>query len=79
MELKLDKGLWLEQIALTCSMTLNLLNKKAEEKGEIFEEDQLMSDVCMGYLYLLNVCDSTGILKNYPDDKIGNVLNKTIH
>ena len=79
MELKLDKSLWLEQIAVTCSMTLNLLHKKAEEKGEIVEEDQLMSDVCMGYLYLLNVCDSTGVLENYPDDKIGNVLNRTIH
>ena len=75
----MEKGPWLEQIAVTCSMTLNLLNKKAEEQGLIVEEDQLMSDVCMGYLYLLNVCDSTGALENYPDEKIGNVLHKTIH
>jgi hypothetical protein len=75
----MDKSLWLEQIAVTCSMTINMLNKKAEEQGLIIEQDQLVSDVCMGYLYLLNVCDSTGALDQYPDDKIGEVLHRTLH
>mgnify|MGYP003140317082 CR=1 FL=1 len=70
---------WLEQIAATCSMTLSLLNKKAEEKGIVAEEDQLMSEVCMGYLYLLNVCDSTGALESYSEHSIGKILNNTIH
>jgi hypothetical protein len=74
-----NKGVWLEQIALTCSMTLSLLNKKAEKEGKVAEEDQLMSEVCMGYLYLLNVCDSTGALDQYPENTIGTVLNRTIH
>jgi|TARA_R100000742_G_C4261004_1_gene78785 hypothetical protein len=74
-----NKAVWLEQIAITCSMTLSLLNKKAEEQGKVAEEDQLMSDVCMGYLYLLNVCDTTGALDKYPEYSIGKVLNRTIH
>ena len=48
-----NNAVWLEQIALTCSMTLRLLNKKAEEQGKVAEEDQLMSEVCMGYLLSL--------------------------
>lgn len=74
-----NNAVWLEQIALTCSMTLRLLNKKAEEQGKVAEEDQLMSEVCMGYLYLLNVCDSTGALDDYPEHTIGKVLNRTVH
>jgi hypothetical protein len=35
--------------------------------------------VCMGYLYLLNVCDSTGALEQYPEHTIGKVLNRTVH
>jgi len=33
----------------------------------------------MGYLYLLNVCDTTGALEQYPEYSIGKVLNRTIH
>jgi hypothetical protein len=74
-----EKVVWLEEIALSCSMTLRILNKKAEEQGFISDSDQIMNDVCMGYLYLLNVCDSTGALEQYPEQKIGTVLNRTLH
>jgi hypothetical protein len=73
------KEQWLEQIAVTCSMTLSLLNKKAEEQGLVVEQDQLMSELCMGYLYLLNVCDTTGALDQYSEERIGTILNKTLH
>lgn len=75
----MEKVVWLEEIALSCSMTLRILNKKAEEQGFISDSDQIMNDVCMGYLYLLNVCDSTGALEQYPEQKIGTVLNRTLH
>ena len=75
----MEKAVWLEEIALSCSMTLRILNKKAEEQGFISDSDQIMNDVCMGYLYLLNVCDSTGALEQYPEQKIGTVLNRTLH
>jgi hypothetical protein len=74
-----SKDVWLDHIALTCSTTLSLLNKKAEEQGMVAEDDQLMSELCMGYLYLLSVCDSTGALDSYPEQYIGEVLNRTVH
>ena len=57
-----ERDEWLEEVAKTCSVTLSILNKKAKNKGYISEADQMMSDVCMGYLYLLNVCDTEGVL-----------------
>lgn len=74
-----NKAVWLDRVAVTCSMTLSLLNKKAEEQGMEAEEDRLMSEVCMGYLYLLSICDSTGALESYPEQSIGKVLNRTVH
>ena len=47
-----ERDEWLEEVAKTCSVTLAVLNKKAEHEGYISEADQMMSDVCMGYLYL---------------------------
>ena len=74
-----QKAEWLDRIAITCSMTLSLLTKKAEEQGIEVEEDRLMSEVCMGYLYLLSICDSTGALESYTEQSIGEVLNRTVH
>ena len=68
---------WLEEVAKTCSVTLAILNKKAEARGNISEADQMMSDVCMGYLYLLNVCDSEGVLLELPI--VETIINTTIH
>jgi len=68
---------WLEEVAKTCSVTLAILNKKAEAHGNISDADQMMSDVCMGYLYLLNVCDSEGVLLEAPIIKT--ITNTTIH
>ena len=50
-----ERDAWLEEVAKTCSVTLAILNTKAENEGYISEADQMMSDVCMGYLYLLNM------------------------
>jgi hypothetical protein len=75
-----DKTVWLEEVAATCSVTLSILNKKAEQDGHVSEPDQVMSNICMGYLYLLNVCDSAGVLDDFVNQhQIGTVLNRTIH
>ena len=72
-----ERDEWLEEVAKTCSVTLAILNKKAEARGNISEADQMMSDVCMGYLYLLNVCDSEGVLLELPI--VETIINTTIH
>ena len=72
-----ERDAWLEEVAKTCSVTLAILNTKAENEGYISEADQMMSDVCMGYLYLLNVCDSEGVLLEAPIVKT--ITEKTIH
>jgi hypothetical protein len=68
---------WLEEVAKTCSVTLAVLNKKAENAGYISEADQMMSDLCMGYLYLLNVCDSEGVL--LQNSTIKTITQNTLH
>jgi hypothetical protein len=72
-----ERDQWLEEVAKTCSVTLAVLHKKAEAHGNISEADQMMSDVCMGYLYLLNVCDTEGVLLEAPIVKT--ITEKTIH
>ena len=72
-----ERDEWLEEVAKTCSVTLAVLNKKAEHEGYISEADQMMSDVYMGYLYLLNVCDSEGVLLEAPI--VETITEKTIH
>ena len=72
-----ERDEWLEEVAKTCSVTLAVLNKKAEHEGYISEADQMMRDVCMGYLYLFNVCDSDGVLLEAPI--VETITEKTIH
>ena len=45
---------WLEEVANNCAHTLASLNNKAQRKKEITDGDQVMSEICMGYLYLLH-------------------------
>ncbi len=72
-----ERDQWLDEVAKTCSVTLAVLNTKAENEGYISEADQMMSDVCMGYLYLLNVCDQEGVLLEAPIFRT--ITDKTIH
>ena len=72
-----ERDRWLEEVAKTCSVTLAVLNKKATNEGHISEADQMMSDVCMGYLYLLNVCDSEGVLLEAPI--VETITETTVH
>jgi len=58
---------WLDDVAETCTVTLNVLQKKAEQRGKLTHADQPMTNLCLGYLYLLNVCDQNQL---FNDDKI---------
>ena len=77
MELNLGNKEWLEDIAAYSTTTLALLNKKAEQTKQMSESDQIMSEICMGYLYLLYMADTQGGLSNTRS--VGNILNRTIH
>tara|TARA_R100000656_G_scaffold124101_1_gene101541 strand:- start:175 stop:417 length:243 start_codon:yes stop_codon:yes gene_type:complete len=77
-----ERNQWLDQVAKTCSATLSILHKKAQSEGHISDADQMMSDVCMAYLYLLSVCDAEGTLTDTDVPFISaltNKLNTTIH
>ena len=73
----INKEAWLEGVAITCSSTLSSLNKKAEANKHISDEDQMLSEVCMGYLYLLHLAQQEGVLAE--DTLLGKTLKRTIH
>ena len=45
---------WLKEVSDICTTTLEILNDKVESEGRISTADQVMTDLCMGYLYLLS-------------------------
>ena len=45
---------WLREVTDICTTTLDILNDKVEAEGRISTADQVMTDLCMGYLYLLS-------------------------
>ena len=69
---------WLKEVSDICTTTLEILNDKVETEGRISTADQVMTDLCMGYLYLLSVCNKEGLLET---SKLQNLIDKnvTIH
>ena len=65
---------WLKEVSDICTTTLEILNDKVESEGRISTADQVMTDLCMGYLYLLSVREERLSRKSYFIDK-----NITIH
>ena len=66
---------WLREVSDICTTTLEILNDKVESEGRISTADQVMTDLCMGYLYLLSICNSEGLFtKSNLRDK-----NITLH
>ena len=55
---------WLKEVSDICTTTLEILNDKVETEGRISTADQVMTDLCMGYLYLLSICNSEGLFTN---------------
>ena len=66
---------WLREVTDICTTTLDILNDKVETEGRISTADQVMTDLCMGYLYLLSICNSEGL---FTETKIIN-KNITLH
>ena len=56
-----QKENWLREVTDICNTTLDILNDKVETEGRISTADQVMTDLCMGYLYLLSICNSEGL------------------
>lgn len=69
---------WLHQVGEVCITTLELLEEKADNVGYVSHADETMKELCIGYLYLLGLCDSQGLLldKKLPDAVKKNI---TIH
>lgn len=63
---------WLREVTDICTTTLDILNDKVETEGRISTADQVMTDLCMGYLYLLSICNSEGLFTNTK------IINKNI-
>ena len=72
---------WLKDVAETAAVTLDVLNKKAEERGVVTHADETVQSLCMGYLYLLNLCDQNHILERRDLESLTDVIKKhtTIH
>ena len=75
--ISLTRAEWLDEVAKSCSITLDILHNKAENDGFISDADQIMTDLCMGYLYLLNACEREGVELNAPIIKT--ITENTIH
>ena len=65
---------WLKEVSDICTTTLEILNDKVETEGRISTADQVMTDLCMGYLYLLSEREERLSRKSNFIDK-----NITIH
>tara|TARA_B100000902_G_C27289059_1_gene906116 strand:- start:428 stop:661 length:234 start_codon:yes stop_codon:yes gene_type:complete len=72
---------WLDDVAETCTVTLNVLQKKAEERGKLTHADQTMTNLCLGYLYLLNVCDQNHLFDDSSVSGLTEIIKQktTIH
>ena len=72
---------WLIDVAETAAVTLDSLNKKAEERGVVTHADETVQSLCMGYLYLLNLCDQHKTLEREELDTLTDIIKKhtTIH
>jgi hypothetical protein len=52
---------WIEDIKFVATSTLGRINQKAKNLGHYGEEDEAMTNLCMGYLYLLGLCEKNEI------------------
>ena len=72
---------WLVDVAETAAVTLDVLNKKAEKRGVVTHADETVQSLCMGYLYLLNLCDQHKVLEKKELETLTDIIKKhtTIH
>ena len=72
---------WLKDVAETAAVTLDVLNTKSQERGTITYADERVQSLCMGYLYLLNLCDTYELLERRDLETLTDLIKKhtTIH
>lgn len=61
MHLPSNENEWLDEVGTLCISTLEKLNSKAME-GDIKESDIILREICLGYLYMLTICDNEGLM-----------------
>ena len=66
---------WLQEVGEFCVTLLEDLNDKVQEGEYVSPKDQTMTDLCMGYLYLLSVCNKEGLLE---PSKLQSLIDKNI-
>ena len=66
---------WLEDVGDICISTLDRLNAKSERGLKMTHQDKTSRDICLGYLFLLSICNSEGFLKETGF----NTTNVTLH
>lgn len=77
MEPTIENGVWLDELAALCITTLSKLNSKLQQ-GDISQNDSVLREICLGYLYMLTICNDEGVI---PESILSNNLkrNITIH
>ena len=72
---------WLDEVKLTATDTLKRVKNKAEKLGQFSPEDDSGTNLCMGYLYLLSVCNEHELFVQEEPSwyLIKNINKETIH
>ena len=72
---------WLDEVKLTATDTLKRVKYKAEKLGQFNAEDDSVINLCMGYLYLLSVCQENELfVRDEPSwYLIKNINEEIIH
>ena len=72
---------WLKEVAETAAITIETLEKKSQDRGTTTYADERVQSLCMGYLYLLNLCDTYEILERRDLETLTDLIKKhtTIH
>ena len=72
---------WLKEVAETAAITIETLEKKSQDRGTTTYADERVQSLCMGYLYLLNLCDTYELLERRDLETLTDLIKKhtTIH
>jgi len=52
-----SRDLWLDNVKNVATDTLSRINRKAKSLGHFDDVDDATTNLCMGYLYLLSLCE----------------------
>ena len=71
------RAIWLGNLEHIARGTLSSIDKTIEETGVVSEDHETMSNLCMGYLYLLSQAQDAGLLDIESPTPIIKTINKT--